>query len=103
MLIFDYVFDQYMYILNNGVNKILVVQAIEMGYVTLVLNILAVMLYRNLISGFVYFVFAQRRSQLVFLFDLNALCCEEALRISLSFCSHVFLHSFVKCSIENSV
>ena len=71
-----------------------------MDYVTLVLNILAVILYRNLISGFMYFLFAQRRSQLVFLFDLNTLCCKEALRVSVSFCSHVFLHSFVKCSMK---
>ena len=56
-----------------------------MDYVTLVLNILAVILYRNLISGFMYFLFAQRRSQLVFLFDLNTLCCKEALRVSVSF------------------
>ena len=71
-----------------------------MDYVTLVLNILAVILYRNLISGFVYFLFAQRCSQLVLLFGLNALCCEEALRVSVSFCFHVFLHSFMKCSMK---
>ena len=78
-----------------------------MDYVTLVLNILAVILYRNLISGFVYFLFAQRRSQLVFLFDLNALCCEEALRVSVSFLlscfSAQFCEVFYEIVLKNSV
>ena len=71
-----------------------------MDYVTLVLNILAVVLCRNLISGFVYFLLvffcvrrgALSRSKLVLLFDLIALCCEEALCVSFLYCSHALLY-----------
>ena len=67
---------------------------IEMDCIILVLNILAVILHRNLISDFVYFLSAQRRSQLVSLFDLNTFCYKETLCVSVSFfcCSHAILY-----------